>query len=269
MEKDTQLSLNRLFHYTHSLENLVGILTHGFQIRYSLEKLGLFEETISITDEFAFPVVCFCDIPLNLVNQHIKVYGKYAIGLSKTWGEQQAMCPIFYLPKEAESKIILESIAKNIHGNSVHLRDIFNSLSGTNNKKVISQVINLYDQLIDLMMFIKPYMGYYERKSTGFKESNYKFYDEREWRYKPNRFLITKSYLTKEEFLDYKRDASRNEGVGFIDFSSDDITDIIVPADEVEKVIRELLKIDKLKDFKFKITTFTIEADRLAVISKI
>ncbi len=55
----------------------------------------------------------------------------------------------------------------------------------------------------------------------------------------------------------------------FIDFSSDDITDISVPEDEVEKVLREIRKIDKLNDFKFEITTFTIEADRLAEISKI
>lgn len=57
--------------------------------------------------------------------------------------------------------------------------------------------------------------------------------------------------------------------MGFIDFSSDDITDILVPEDEVEKVLREIRIIDKLNDFKFEITTFTIEADIIAVISKI
>ena len=116
MEKDSKLSTNRLFHYTNIKEKLLKILSEGFRPSYSLEKLGIIKKddlliAISellakpipeeeITDEFAIPMSCFCDIPLNLVEKHVKVYGNFAIGMTKEWGERQAICPVFYIPQK-------------------------------------------------------------------------------------------------------------------------------------------------------------------------
>lgn len=259
MEKDTNLSLNRLFHYTNSVDNLVSILKDGFEIKYSLEKLGLFDSDENVmTDEFAIPMICFCDIPLNLVQQHTSVYGQYAIGLKKQWGEQQAICPVLYLPNGSETKLILENLVRNISKNNQKIREIRTSLKDFKQELTMNEVINLYDLLIDLIMYVKPYIGSFERKSIGFKDPNYKFYDEREWRYKPSKLLSFKTFLTKEEYSSFENDIERNKGLDKISFKKDDITDIIVPKEHVEMIQKELLKIKRLKGLDLKIVD-TIE----------
>jgi len=251
MEKNTNISSNSLFHYTNSIDNLISILKEGFRIKYSLEKFGLFDKDENdITDEFAIPIVCFCDIPLNLVQQQISVYGQYAIGLRKQLGAQNAISPVLYLPNYSETRHILNDCARNITKNNRKIREIYKSLKYAE-QETMTDVINLYDELIDLTMFVKPYIGYYERKSNGFKDPNYKFYDEREWRYKPSRLFGFKSYLTKEEFL--TNDLERNKVLNHISFSKDDISDIIVPKEDVEKVQEELKKIERLKGIDIKI----------------
>lgn len=75
------LSANTLFHYTRSLDNLEGILTNEFSPRFCLESLS-FHQTMP-EREVAIPLVSFCDIPLSQIKSHVRLYGSYAIGLSK------------------------------------------------------------------------------------------------------------------------------------------------------------------------------------------
>ena len=248
MEKDTNLSLSKLFHYTYSIDNLLGILKDGFKIKYSLEKLGLFDnEENNLTDEFAIPMICFCDIPLNLVKQHISVYGNFAIGLKKEWGEKQAICPIIYLPKYGETKVLLENAVRNINKNNNKIREIKNSLTNINQEMTMIDVINFYDDFIDFTMYVKPYIGNFERKTIGFNDPNYKFYDEREWRYKPNKRLC-QSYMSKETFLSFSSSEERDKYLKVISFEKEDITDIVVPNENIENVRNEIKKIAKFKD---------------------
>jgi len=229
MEKDTNLSLSKLFHYTYSIDNLLGILKDGFKIKYSLEKLGLFDnEENNLTDEFAIPMICFCDIPLNLVKQHISVYGNFAIGLKKEWGEKQAICPIIYLPKYGETKVLLENAVRNINKNNNKIREIKNSLTNINQEMTMIDVINFYDDFIDFTMYVKPYIGNFERKTIGFNDPNYKFYDEREWRYKPNKRL--RQLLVDEEITivqGLKLVKKKNHNRPFVSAKIDLTTDVI------------------------------------------
>ncbi len=124
MEQNTPLSTNQLFHYTPKKEWLLNIIQNGFKPRYSLEKLGLFDNNNNIdlledlldmkpesqeqlTDEFGIPMTSFCDIHLDLVSNHAKIYGKYALGLTKQWGEVQNITPVFYVPVESNSRFYI------------------------------------------------------------------------------------------------------------------------------------------------------------------
>jgi hypothetical protein len=43
------------------------------------------------------PMVCFCDIPVQLSCDHRDWYGDYAIGLTKYWGKTKKLNPVFYV----------------------------------------------------------------------------------------------------------------------------------------------------------------------------
>jgi len=106
-------------------------------------------------------------------------------------------------------------------------------------------------------MYVKPYQGLYERPYANFRDENYKFYDEREWRYKPNRFL-TREFLYKNEYENSEILKKYNDSTGFIKFGKDDITDIIIPESEVTQFRDIVSNIDRLKGFDLsKIDTIT------------
>jgi hypothetical protein len=280
MEKESKLSTSKLFHYTDRKENLIKILKEGFHPNYSLEKLGILKKkdffmAISsllakpipeedIADEFAIPMCCFCDIPLELVEDHIKLYGNFAIGMKKEWGERQAICPVIYVPEAGESRFLFEMILRYTHkllpllkerqirigAIPIRKRNITNELLG-------ARLIDYFEKVITLFMYVKPYIGKYERLRVSFKEDNYKFYDEREWRYKPSKFLALE-FLTKEEYDDKDYLKKMNDSLGNISFKKEDITDLIAPASEVESLRKELAKIERLKDIDLKLVD-TIE----------
>jgi len=84
--------------------------------------------------------------------------------------------------------------------------------------------INLIKQI---SFYIKPYIGSFERKRTNFKEANYKFYDEREWRYKP-KIPAGRSFLTKNEFFNEKMLNYHNALQDTLKFNLSDIDMIFV-----------------------------------------
>lgn len=70
------LSANTLFHFTRTRETLINILKTRFYPRLSLEENFFFSK---MGDKIAYPMVCFCDIPLSQIKNHTNSYGKYAI----------------------------------------------------------------------------------------------------------------------------------------------------------------------------------------------
>jgi len=71
---NTKLSTDELFHFTR-FENLINIIKEGFYLHYNLEHTylsNLFERPSAIT---SIPMVCFCDIPLEMVQEHSSKYG--------------------------------------------------------------------------------------------------------------------------------------------------------------------------------------------------
>ena len=45
----------------------------------------------------AFPVVCFCDIPMPAASDHRGRYGPYALAMSKTWSIGHDINPVWYI----------------------------------------------------------------------------------------------------------------------------------------------------------------------------
>ncbi|ELV8755258.1 hypothetical protein QNE93_004173, partial [Vibrio vulnificus] len=85
---------DNLFHFTKSISVLESILENGFYARYCLEDVKWLN---SDEDDFiAFPMVCFCDIPLSRATEHTEFYGSYGLGLTKDWGMRNNLNPVIY-----------------------------------------------------------------------------------------------------------------------------------------------------------------------------
>ncbi|MBK8368182.1 MAG: hypothetical protein IPL10_12400 [Bacteroidetes bacterium] len=78
----SKLSSDELFHFT-KFENLLSILDQGFQPRYNLEHTFLSDMYKRPSAIAAIPMVCFCDIPLDMVEEHSTKYGKCGLVLTR------------------------------------------------------------------------------------------------------------------------------------------------------------------------------------------
>lgn len=165
------VSSKTLFHYTSTLDAVKAILkSKGFWPMYCIE-YGWSEDFY-----FAVPQCSFCDIPLSLIKSHVKKYGHFGIGMSKSWGIKKGLSPVMY--------------------------QITTSGYGRKLKKKFEKICNgeSQDQVRRELAFMKAYRGVNYRKDETAKNGlkrmrGYKYYDEREWRFVPN----------MEEYDDYVR----------------------------------------------------------------
>ncbi|MBN1176614.1 MAG: hypothetical protein JXA51_02930 [Dehalococcoidales bacterium] len=163
------LSTNSLFHFTPSLQNLLGILENTFIPSYCYEDVSLLdpeEDSVNL----AVPMVCFCDIPLSQIAGHMDTYGKYGIGMTKDWGAIKRLDPVIYIAKDSlvaqQFNILTNNLLFNVDEHGKGLRDILRR--------------------------IKPYEGQLYRGGLPVSQK-VRFYDEHEWRYVPD-FQLMQRY---------------------------------------------------------------------------
>ncbi len=214
-----------LFHFTDSYENLVGILKNEFKPRFCLEETDLTGFTIgSKTNTWAVPMVCFCDLRLSQIREHLEIYGGYGIGLSKSWGKKNGLSPLIYLHDNSR----LTELLKN---NGLNMVAYYNQPQS--DKQDHSAVYNL----MELGSFIKPYSGTMYRKGQPLQRC---FYEEREWRYVPHFSSIdgipeTPWRLRDNEYFDEEKRIEANSAISDLDrlgFDPMDICYLFVKEDE-------------------------------------
>jgi len=144
------LSAETLFHFT-SFDNLKHILEcKYFQANYSKEQLTLRQSTIN----HYVPMVCFCDIPLTQTGDHILRYDGFAIGLSKEWGINNGLNPVFYISPMGFT-VTLENLSVGLKSHDFAQGAFEHTFS-----------------------FMKPYREIVDQKEKV-------FYNEKEWRFVP------------------------------------------------------------------------------------
>ncbi|MBG6185885.1 abortive infection system antitoxin AbiGi family protein [Flavobacterium sp. CAN_S2] len=227
----SNISSNCLFHFTSKAEFLIGILTNTFIPRYCYEETKLNSSFDRPKMMGARPMVCFCDISLSQINNHVKTYGDYGIGMTKEWGIRNKLNPLIYVNEGSE------------------LADAFSKMASTMfdllDKNCNEYTRNAYDQFAKMSNFVKPYSGEIIMNS---KPVNIRFYNEREWRFVPdvanddNVSLI----LSKQDFENPIKLASENIKLQNykLKFTPDDIKYIFVKNDkEIHSMITALRQI--------------------------
>ncbi len=161
-----------LFHFTNS-KGLHGIVKkQAFLPSFSRERL----QGKTQTKSYGVPVVSFCDLRLSEVRHHILSYGNFGIGLSKMWGSANGLSPVSYISKDGE---FIDPYLDALHR-------LYNLWQVPNLSAVQQQSLTTaYNDVMRTLEYAKNYEGDLIRIGKKTK-NNFRFADEREWRYVPS-----------------------------------------------------------------------------------
>jgi hypothetical protein len=159
-EKDLSPRSHTLFHFMRSRKHLQQALVRGFWPRYSWEDTQWLDKPK--IRHVAYPMICFCDIPLSRIGDHVTFYGEYGLGMTREWAARIGMNPVIYL--EGKSR----------------LRDaIWNVIDATSDSFKKGDKLGFTSALRHLA-YVKPTEG---EVSIRGKRRAKDFYQESEWRF--------------------------------------------------------------------------------------
>ena len=217
-----------LFHFTEK-RWLYEILRTTFKVSYAREKIiGLENER-----EFAVPMVSFCDLKLSELKVFTENYGTFGIGMTKEWANRNGLSPVMYINRHCE---LMDNLITGINGVYSHLNKI-------NDLEKFKALNKSYLNIMNTYRYIKNYEG--ELIRGGITENeNYRFADEREWRYVPSLenegiqpFVAISKIRTSEQKAGYNEKVSHLR----LSFQPDDIKYLIVEKDsDITDLIRHL-----------------------------
>lgn len=236
----SELSSETLFHYVREKQYLVNILQNNFRPRFVKEEFHFQKDNLK---ELAIPVLCFCDIKLSNIAEHVKWYGSYGIGMKKEWALSKGFTPVHYYNSESH---VLTDYA-----------DAFSSMR--NNLSQNEVILDSYIKHSYNSWFMKPYIG--EQYNIFENELKVKkFYDEREWRYIPSwselknlsegiPISIVGEKLDKyNNDLEYRNDINEKLGESInLDFKPEDISYIIIKSEAERQEMIDDIKASKSK----------------------
>ena len=150
-----------LFHFTKNLEFLKDILLNGFWPRFCLEDVKWYNSNDS---QAAYPIVCFCDIPLSRVDEHVDFYGNFGLGVTKEWAKLNRLSPVIYLNEGSAQQLALRKLfGENLKGKQFY--------SGAG------------DDINTVMTHVKPIEG---KMFINGQFISKEFHQENEWRFAVN-----------------------------------------------------------------------------------
>lgn len=214
------ISNNSIIHYTKTYKALEAIIAEGFRVHYCKERLI---SNVYGHLEGAFPMVSFCDLPLSQIGAHVDSYGRYGIGLSKEWARKNGLNPVLYF----------ESDSSLMHS----FRSEYGRIEETLKKGEFKP--EDFWILFEMLTYAKNYEADLQRGEEVIK--NYRFYNEREWRYVPNPEKLGEAHVFYliEDYLENKKAYNDLLSHLRLNFSLDDISYIIVETEsDVEEIAR-------------------------------
>jgi hypothetical protein len=228
------LSSNSLIHFTNTKENLRGILTENFKIKYC------FEETIFDTSDsvkYAVPMVSFCDIPFSEVKKHLSNYGPYGIGFTKEWATKNKLNPVIYLERYS-------NLAKSYW-------TVYNEYILQSGKQTFQECTPTELCVFDLMRYMKNYQNDLIR--AGKVTKDYRFSDEREWRYVPEFSEDFYPLLAKDLYDSEEKKIKENNKLSSLrlEFEPNDIKYIIIEQESDIPEFLDLLRTSKGKKYTY------------------
>lgn len=204
------ISSSAVVHLTHTKDNLLGILSENFKLKFCKEALPF-----KTGGFIRVPMVSFCDIPFSQIKDHKQKYGEYGIGLTKEWAIRNRLNPVLYVEPKSMLAESYDSALQYFH--EFRREDILTGMA--------------YRHLLDFLRYMKPYQGDLVRKSGT--TPDYMFYDEREWRYVPSVDDCDVMHYMETDFDDLSIESEANVSIEKIrlKFEIADIKYILIKSD--------------------------------------
>ncbi len=226
-------SANILCNYMRKAEYLYKAIKNlALMPRYFEEKMDYLN--VGGFTSIAFPMICFCDIPLSKVASHMSEYGSYGIALKKHKFINKDIQPISYL--NTNSRLCNDFTEA--------LQKLFGSERIPKEWEIIPNAI------LSQLLYTKPISGIMKR--VGYRSQKMLFQDECEWRYIPENLgdyplFIPVEYLNDKGIKKYS-DALNKRKETWLRFDVKDIEYIIVPDErEAGNLIDFIIKMRGLK----------------------
>lgn len=236
----SEISSDNLHHFTHSFEVLQSILLNGFYPHITEEDISFILKYIP-NAKAGFPIVCFCDLPSNLLKIHKKRYGNYGLSLSKEWGIKNGINPVMYVSdKNAQVMNYYRNIQQFIlNKNFTDFIDAHKYAYGKQAEEIMNEY---FYNVLCMSAFLRRY-----------EDENTRFYDEREWRYlfiDGKTSFIQQIYFTDQKNFDLqKRNLELQKNPLLFDVA--DIRNIFVTTkDEKDDLLQKLLATKKFSGKK-------------------
>lgn len=230
------LSSNTIIHFTRTKQSLMGILENNFQIHYCKETTKFDGDDFG---GYLVPMVSFCDIPLSEIKEHISKYGTYGIGLTKEWAERQGLNPVLYInEKSSLAACLRDTIDEYVIDKDGDLEDLSES-----EKKIL-----------DIIRYTKNYESDLNRGGNSIP--NYRYSDEREWRYVPPitddcSMVFGLDYASHEANTHDLERSKRLLKKQALAFEPDDIKYIIIESDDEISDFLDFLRKVKGKTYSY------------------
>lgn len=208
----SKTNADTLFKFVRKFEYLKEIIENKYIApRYNTEDVN-YLNNVEIK-KLTFPMICFCDINLHRLKEHVKFYGSYGIAFTKQWGMDNKFQPVHYINNKSE---LCNYISNSL---SYYLRNIHE----LNEDDTNANLLLLY------LMYLKPYEG--QMDSNGNTKERC-FQDECEWRYVPDVSpKYPQIYINDDinhEIYTYANKALKKETNYGLKFSYDDIKYVIL-----------------------------------------
>ncbi len=238
-----QISSDSLFHFTNNIEVIKAILLDRFKGSYCKETFNYNGEILPLF----IPMISFCDIPLKTYYNLGAIYGKFGIAMTKSWGVKQKLNPVLYIDKNSR---LLENFLEALKGSLTTVNIASQILNNNQNQQGAIITKNLIKSA-EYLTYSLYYTKHYQDNLPKLDNKEYRFYDEREWRYIPE-FQCAVCQLKKieEEYLAWRGQSKNKPLLEEVQLQFDyiDIEHIVVEKKEDIHEIIELIKtIDKGK----------------------
>jgi hypothetical protein len=218
------LSSNTILHTTNK-KGILGILEGlHFKPTYCNENIIAGKNRINA----AFPMVSFSDFPVSELKYRFS-YGRYGIGLTKAWAIREKLNPVLYVEKRSK-------LAEDYYRQFISIQTALDE-----NRLDMEWKRGAFN----LLSFMKNYQGHLKIERLKIDNKNYRFSDEREWRFVPSRKVLEENKIAfyfKGDFYE-KNKVKCNEKLRplKLSFSFADINYIIVDKEiEIDEFIEKI-----------------------------